>query len=191
MFRTCGSCCKIAGKEMFNGLQDAEESREEGSREEEVVDIPYRKNRASAVSPGRHSPLSALVSLLLFLLASVVCAGGPDYPRGPLEVAGPANPWRFIKAVGERSGLWGFENGRLEAWVYPLKIFHDFHLTFQVEGVPREYPGDEVVRSVRVYPHMVQLTYAAERFRVVQTLFAPRHGRATSRVMAPTSGHVA
>jgi len=93
---------------------------------------------------------------------------------GPLELSGPVNPWRFINAVGEKAGLWGYESGRLEGWVYPLKIFHDFHLTFQLEGLPRTYEGDQIVRSVRVYPHAVQLQYAAEQFSVEETLFVPR-----------------
>ena len=93
---------------------------------------------------------------------------------GPLEISGPVNPWRFVNAVGEESGLWGYESGRLEGWVYPLKIFHDFNLTFQLEGLPRTYEGDQIVRSVRVFPHAIQLQYATESFSVEQTLFAPR-----------------
>ena len=95
-------------------------------------------------------------------------------PYGPLEISGPVNPWRFLNAVGEKSGLWGYESGRLEGWVYPLKIFHDFYLTFELEGIPRTYEGDQIVRSVRVHPHAVQLQYAAEQFSVEETLFAPR-----------------
>ncbi|MCW5982148.1 MAG: hypothetical protein KIT09_28940 [Bryobacteraceae bacterium] len=106
-------------------------------------------------------------------------AAGAGIPRfeltaSPLELTGPARPYGFINAVGERSGIWGFENGRLEAWVYPLKVFRDFHLTFQLDGSPTIYLGDETVRSVRVEPHMTQLIYATEQFSVVETLFAPR-----------------
>jgi hypothetical protein len=92
----------------------------------------------------------------------------------PLEFSGKVNHWRLVKAVGERAGVWGFENGRLEGWVYPLKIFRDFHLDFQLEGLPKTFVGDEVVRSVRVFPHMVQLQYVTEEFSVVETLFVPR-----------------
>jgi len=53
---------------------------------------------------------------------------------GPLMISERASPHRFINAVGEKSGLWGFENGQLEGWVYPLKIFHEFELGFQLEG---------------------------------------------------------
>jgi hypothetical protein len=84
-------------------------------------------------------------------------------------------PWRFVHAVGEKGGLWGFESGRLEAWIYPLKIFRDFRLAFQLKGMPTIYSGEDIIRSVRVYPHMVQLQYVTGQFAVVETLFAPRH----------------
>ena len=93
---------------------------------------------------------------------------------GSLETSERASPRRFINAVGEKSGLWGFEDGQLEGWVYPLKIFHDFQLDFQLEGLPRIYSGRELLTSVRVFPHMVQLQYSAEMFTVNEILFAPR-----------------
>lgn len=93
---------------------------------------------------------------------------------GPLEISERASPRRFINAVGEKSGIWGFEDGQLEGWVYPLKIFHDFQLDFQLEGLPRIYSGRELLTSVRVFPQMVQLQYSAEMFTVNEILFAPR-----------------
>lgn len=93
---------------------------------------------------------------------------------GPLELSGRASPWRFINAVGERSGVWGFENGQLEGWVYPLKIFHDFQLSFELDGYPRIYRGRDLLTSVRVFPQMVELQYSAEMFTVNEILFAPQ-----------------
>ena len=117
------------------------------------------------------------IPFLALFVTALHAQGVPKLPltAGPLKIEGSANPWRFINAVGEKSGLWGFESGRLEGWVYPIKIFHDFHLTFEMEGLPRSYEGDQIVRSVRVHPHAVQLQYAAEQFSVEETLFVPRH----------------
>jgi hypothetical protein len=94
---------------------------------------------------------------------------------GSLELSGAAVPSRFVHAVGEKAGLWGFENGVLEGWVYPLKIFHDFKLAFQIEGSPTVYAGEQLIRAVRVRPESVDLQYSAERFTVTETLFTPRH----------------
>jgi len=127
--------------------------------------------------------LKAWLILAVLVLLNSLAAAEPaptgiakfELTPGPLEYSGAANSWRFINAVGEESGIWGFENGRLEGWVYPLKLFHDFNLQFQMQGDPRIYSGPDLVRSVRVFPHMVQLQYSAEGFTVRQTLFAPRH----------------
>ncbi len=126
----------------------------------------------------RHVLSAALAILLVGGIAFAVEPAGIarfELMPGPLELSGKVNPRRFINAVGEKSGLWGFENGQLEGWVYPLKIFHDFHLSFQLEGLPRIYSGRDLASSVRVFPQMVQLQYSAEMFTVTETLFVPRH----------------
>lgn len=97
-----------------------------------------------------------------------------ELPPGPLRIDERASPRRFINAVGEKSGLWGFESGELEGWIYPLKIFHDFQLSFELEDSPRIYSGRELLSSVRIFPQMVKLQYSAEMFTVNEILFAPR-----------------
>ena len=56
--------------------------------------------------------------------------------------------------MGTRAGLFGNETGRFEAWVYPLKLFRDFHLIFHVgdRALPAESSGahaDGTARSRR------------------------------------------
>jgi hypothetical protein len=40
----------------------------------------------------------------------------------PLELSRAVRPWEFLPIVGTRSALFGNEAGRMEAWVYPLKL---------------------------------------------------------------------
>ena len=136
-----------------------------------------------------------LVPTLALAATTIYAQGIPKFSLepGPLEISGPVNPWRFVNAVGEKSGVWGYENGRLESWVYPLKIFHDFHLAFEMEGLPRILDGDQIVRSVRIHPHAVQLQYAAEQFSVEETIFAPLHDPGFAillDVRAPRTMHI-
>jgi hypothetical protein len=69
-----------------------------------------------------------------------------DLTSGPLIISERASPHRFINALGEKSGLWGFENGQLEGWIYPLKIFHEFELDFQPGRITKDLfrPGDSL-----------------------------------------------
>lgn len=133
---------------------------------------------------------SRMLALMLLYISTVLWGQGIsqfDKGAGLLELSGPAEPWRFVKAVGERAGLWGFESGVLEGWVYPLKVFHDFSLAFQIEGSPTIYPAEQLVRTVRVRPESVDLQYSAERFTVTETLFTPRHAAGFVILLAASS----
>src|SRR5437660_8168183 len=71
-----------------------------------------------------------------------------------------------------RAGLFGNEAGRFEAWVYPLKIFRDFHLLVQTDG--RVLPAESLARTVTVRPESSSLLYAGDTFQIRETLFVPR-----------------
>jgi len=73
--------------------------------------------------------------------------------------------------VGTRAGLFGNEAGRFEAWVYPLKIFRDFHLTFHVGD--RALPAESLARTLTVRPESASILYAGDSFRVRETLCVP------------------
>ncbi len=81
--------------------------------------------------------------------------------------------WEFLPVVGMRTGLFGNESGRFEAWVYPLKIFRSFHLTFHVDG--RALPAESLARTLTVRPESATLLYAGDSFRVKETLCVPVH----------------
>src|SRR5260370_3242818 len=55
-------------------------------------------------------------------------------PAPRLELSRAVRPWEFLPITGTRAVLLGNESGRMEAWVYPLKIFRDFHLRFHTDG---------------------------------------------------------
>src|SRR6267142_3068072 len=81
-----------------------------------------------------------------------------------LELSRPARPWEFLAAVGKKAGLLGNESGKVEAWVYPLKILRDFKLTFLTEG--REIPAETLVRTIVARAEATTLVYSGDTFRV-------------------------
>jgi glycogen debranching enzyme len=81
--------------------------------------------------------------------------------------------WEFLPVVGSRAGLFGHETGRFEAWVYPLKIFRDFHLTFHVDG--KALPAESLARTLTVRPESATLLYVGDSFRIKETLLVPVH----------------
>ena len=88
-----------------------------------------------------------------------------------IELSRAVRPWEFLDAVGTRAGIFGYETGRLEAWVYPLKIMRDFTLKFHFNG--RIIPAEKLARRVSVRPEACTIYYAGDSFLVRETLFVP------------------
>jgi glycogen debranching enzyme len=105
----------------------------------------------------------------IVLLSAAVSVAQQSSP--PLELSRTVRTWEFLPVVGTRAGLFGDETGRFEAWVYPLKIFRDFHLTFHVGG--RALPAESLARTLTVRPESASILYAGDSFRVRETLCVP------------------
>ena len=115
-------------------------------------------------------PNFLIYAVFLFLnFASVFAQTPPGSAR--LELVRPAHSWEFLDAVGMRAGLLGWQDGNLEAWIYPLKLFRDFHLVFKANG--RDYPAESLARSVTARPESVTITYSGDNFTVNETWFVP------------------
>ena len=126
----------------------------------------------------RNHFVTALVSALLPWLA----AAGPsrsaqgtgraaEMQSRSLELSRPVRPWEFLCAVGTRTGLFGNESGRMEAWVYPLKLLRDFHLQFHTEG--RVLPAETLARTLITRPESSTILYTGDTFSVRETFFVP------------------
>ncbi len=90
---------------------------------------------------------------------------------GGLLIERPARTWEFLCAVGKKSGVFGNESGRVEAWVYPLKVLRDFHVTVHHDG--KEIPAETLVRTIEARPEETTLVLAGDTFSIRETFFAP------------------
>jgi glycogen debranching enzyme len=106
---------------------------------------------------------------VLCLLCTVFANAQQSQPS--LELSRPVRAWEFLPVVGSRAGLFGNETGRFEAWVYPLKLFRDFHLIFHVGD--RALPAESLARTLTVRPESASILYAGDSFRVRETLCVP------------------
>jgi glycogen debranching enzyme len=125
---------------------------------------PTSRSRAGVVVLGS--------ALSLCSLAFAAEPGQPQ-PEPSLELSRPIRSWEFVSAVGTRAGLFGTEQGRFEAWVYPLKILREFHLRFHVEGTV--LPAEDLARTLIVHPESATIVYTGDSFSVRETLFVPVH----------------
>jgi glycogen debranching enzyme len=114
--------------------------------------------------------LSRSVFLIAFVLSCLVSSVAQQ-PVQTLELTRTVRSWEFLPVVGSRAGLFGNETGRFEAWVYPLKIFRDFRLTFHVGN--RALPAESLARTLTVRPESASILYVGDSFRVRETLCVP------------------
>ena len=106
-----------------------------------------------------------------FFVFAALLDSAPEELSKPLELTRAARPWEFLCSVGQRAAIFGNESGNIEAWVYPLKLFRDFALTFHTED--RAWNADALVRSVIARPESTTLVYVGDTFRVDETFFVP------------------
>jgi glycogen debranching enzyme len=112
------------------------------------------------------------VCLLGICLTCAVFSGAQQAPHS-LELSRTIRTWEFLPVVGTRAGLFGNETGRFEAWVYPLKLFREFHLIFHAGG--RALPAESLARTLTVRPESASILYAEDSFRVRETICVPVH----------------
>jgi glycogen debranching enzyme len=124
-------------------------------------------NRTHLLSRARQRMFARAVMLTVFILLPGVAQETSSKP----QLTRAIRPWEFFSSVGARAGLFGSEGGNLEAWVYPLKIFRNFHLIFNVEG--RALPAESVARTITARPESCTIVYAGDAFTVRETFFVP------------------
>jgi glycogen debranching enzyme len=131
----------------------------------------FDKMRSSLSPPARLLAFACTV-LPCFLFVSTPAVVAEQAPPS-LELSRPVRSWEFLPVVGARAGLLGNESGEMEAWIYPLKIFRSFHLTFHVDG--RAVPAESLARTLIVHPESATLVYAGDNFSARETFFVPVH----------------
>jgi glycogen debranching enzyme len=115
----------------------------------------------------KHRPAFKTMAVAMISLASLIGSAEEQ----ALELSRTDRPWEFLAAVGTRAGLFGDESGKIEAWVYPLKLFRNFHLQFEVEG--RVIPAEALARTVTARPESSTIRLAGDTFAVEETFFVP------------------
>ncbi len=117
--------------------------------------------------------LSRILRCAPWLAVSLLCtfSSAAQQPAPAIELSRTIRTWEFLPVVGTRAGLFGNETGRFEAWVYPLKIFRDFHLTFLVGD--RALPAESLARTLTARPESASILYVGDSFRVRETLCVP------------------
>lgn len=107
-----------------------------------------------------------------------IASAGQSAPRTELPESGVVlrdtpNPLRYFDVTGRKSAVFGRQNGQFEAWIYPVKLLHNFRLEFQQEGQLAAVRGENLLREVVTRPESTTLVYAHPNFTVREIIWAP------------------
>lgn len=91
----------------------------------------------------------------------------------PLVIRGSVRPQAPISVVGQKSGIFGKENGIFEAWIFPYQILHDFQLAYQDEDHSAPVPLTPMASDIEVLPEATTITYSHPLFSIREKIFAP------------------
>src|SRR5689334_18989973 len=112
-----------------------------------------------------------VAATLVLLLPSARAQSGENSSYKTLLIQRPVRSWEFLCAVGKKAGIFGNESGRVEAWVYPLKVLRDFHLTIHHDG--KAIPAETLVRTIEARPESTTLVYAGDTFSIREKFLVP------------------
>jgi glycogen debranching enzyme len=113
------------------------------------------------------------VAFCCALLAGAIVPRFSPEPN-PIALSGVARPARYIEASGLRAAFLGREDGSFEAWVYPLKVLHNFQLAFGTPAFAEPIPGPSLASWIDVRPEATTVRYAHDSFTADATWLVPR-----------------
>lgn len=93
----------------------------------------------------------------------------PAVAAAGLRIEKPAQPHKYAAVNGRRAALIGYEDGRFEAWIFPIKVLRDFRLHVFVDQALEPVPLAELAETVDVRPAAVTITHVHPAFTVKQT----------------------
>ena len=94
-------------------------------------------------------------------------------PESGLVLRDSPQPLHFFDVTGRKAAVFGLQNGQFEAWIYPIKLLHNFRLQFQQEGQVEAIRGEALLRQVVTRPESTTLVYVHPDFSVREIIWTP------------------
>ncbi len=123
----------------------------------------------------------------LFVLMAVTCFGAelaplPKFTEAPagLQILAPCVPREPWTVAGEHGALFGRQNGKFEAWQWPVKLFSNFSIRAELADYPVPIDVNALAAEIKVTPPETTITYSHSDFTIRQHMFAARGQAAAS-----------
>ena len=97
----------------------------------------------------------------------------PFTQNDALTIHQPALPSHPVTVTGRSGAILGMQDGTVELWQLPVKLFSALHLSAEVEGYPVPIDLNPLAADLEVAPDHTTLTYSHAAITVRQHMFVP------------------
>lgn len=122
-------------------------------------------------------PQSILFSLLTATaLFGEALAPLPNFSANPgdLKIVAPCVPRLPFTVAGEHGAIFGRQDGRFEAWLWPVKVLSDFRIHAELADYAVPIDVNAIAAGIQVTPAETVITYSHAAFTIRQHMFASR-----------------
>src|SRR5258707_3530059 len=129
----------------------------------------------------RHRRILALGILLapLSSFSSATAQGTlqpvPQFPLSdsPLIIRQAVQPQHPFTVTGSTGAILGLQNGNVELWALPTKVFSNLHLSAELDGYTVPIDLNAAAATIDVQPDHTTITYSHAAITVRQHMFIP------------------
>ena len=129
----------------------------------------------------RHRRTLALSTLLAPLAAfsSAIAQGtlqpAPQFSlsNGPVVIRQAVQPQHPFTVTGSTGAILGLQNGNVELWTLPTKVFSNLHLSAELDGYTVPIDLNAAAAAIDVQPDHTTITYSHAAITVRQHMFVP------------------
>jgi glycogen debranching enzyme len=99
----------------------------------------------------------------------------PQFPlsNGPLIIRQTVQPQHPFTVTGSTGAILGLQNGNVELWNLPTKVFSNLHLSAELDGYTVPIDLNAAAATIDVQPDHTTLTYSHAAITVRQHMFIP------------------
>ena len=131
------------------------------------------------------SPIDRLTLALAFFFAPLATLSSahaqqmlqpiPQFPlsEGPLIIRQAVQPQHPFTVTGSTGAILGLQNGNIELWALPTKVFSNLHLTAELDGYTVPIDLNAAAATIDVQPDHTTIIYSHAAITVRQHMFIP------------------
>src|ERR1700737_4296594 len=99
----------------------------------------------------------------------------PQFPlsNGPVVIRQTVQPQHPLTVTGSTGAILGLQNGNVELWTLPTKIFSNLHLSAELDGYTVPIDLNAAAATIDVQPDHTTITYSHAAITVRQHMFIP------------------